>query len=73
MLLKGVITVHLQHHVDHIDDTDTLNFAPFCFHPNFTPVVQPLTLLAMRRHAKTRRHISDRQLLFGHLIDRLDF
>lgn len=28
---------------------------------------------AMRRHAKTRRHISDRQLLFGHLIDRLDF
>jgi len=28
---------------------------------------------AMRRHAKTGRYISDRQLLFGHLIDRLDY
>jgi hypothetical protein len=28
---------------------------------------------AMRRHAETSRYISDRQLLFGHLIDRLDF
>jgi hypothetical protein len=24
-------------------------------------------------HAKTGRYISDRQLLFGHMIDRLDF
>jgi hypothetical protein len=28
---------------------------------------------AMRLHVETGRYISDRQLLFGHLIDRLDF
>jgi hypothetical protein len=28
---------------------------------------------AMRRHTKTGRYVSDGKLLFGHLIDRLDF
>ena len=28
---------------------------------------------AMRRHAETGLYISDRQLLFGHVIDHLDF
>ena len=28
---------------------------------------------AMRRHAKTGRYLSERQFLFGHLIDCLDF
>lgn len=27
----------------------------------------------MRQHTKTSPYISDRQLLFGHLIDRLDY
>ena len=30
-------------------------------------------LQVIKEHAKTGRYISDRQLLFGHMIDRLDF